>query len=245
MADASEPEQEVSRGVIRQATPRQGQIGRSFTHTRRVSPRPLARFLAIALEFQLGRGHSLHAGCTELGHDRQARCDSGEPDGAKLLPELRDAWGGRKGFGDRLITWDRCGHEVRCGAVGQSVLSRSFGLGATRFRLAGLPAARCRFRCGAEGVAEPRTLRRDGLRLRRGVLFGARHMANRGHKLVLLWLLAPTALHQCRPWPPAGDGARTLPRLGGGRPARQLIDSDLGSGDRHNIPVALELPSDL
>ena len=54
MADASEPEQEVSRGVIRRAKPGKTKSVGSFTHTRRVSPRTQARFLAIALEFQLG-----------------------------------------------------------------------------------------------------------------------------------------------------------------------------------------------
>jgi len=53
-----------------------------FTETRLI----LARYVALALEFELGGGHSRHGGFAELGSNRQARRDRGDPHGIELLP---------------------------------------------------------------------------------------------------------------------------------------------------------------
>ena len=53
----------------------------------------LARFLAIALEFNLRRRHPFHSGSPELGCDRQARCNCGNPDRPQLCSQSRHAGG--------------------------------------------------------------------------------------------------------------------------------------------------------
>jgi hypothetical protein len=72
-----------------------------------------------------------------------------------------------------------------------------------------------------EEPSETRTLRRDGLRLRRGVLFGARHMANRVHKLVLLWLLiGPPVWAKRLPVPPVPPSSPSSVRVAAQTPHR-------------------------
>ena len=77
-----------------------------------------------------------------------------------------------------------------------------------------------------EEPAEPRTLRRDGLRLRRGVLFCARHMANWVHKLALLWLLiGPPVWAKRLPVPPVPPSSSSSVRVAAQAPHRESHSS--------------------
>jgi hypothetical protein len=105
----------------------------------------------------------------------------------------------------------------------------------------------CAIRGVPQGAAEPRTLPAGLLRLRRGVLFGARHMANRVHKPALLWLLliGPPVWAERLPVPPVPPSSSSSVRVAARAPHREPHSSAKAAVFSRRPPTPPVPPADI